>query len=105
MQGENDRGKRTAGSEQSVAAESVQPQRQQRIRLQKSVESVLRVQLRMGNDVRRGEVIRQILQRRNIDEQERPGAENEQERGEQEDQATVGKLSEPRRQATEALGR
>ena len=71
----------------------MQPQRQQRIRLQVSVEDVLRVELGMGDDVRRCEMIRQILQRRNMDEQKRPGAEKKQQRGKPEHQAPVGKLS------------
>jgi hypothetical protein len=49
-------------------------------------------------------MIRQILQQRNIDEQMRPGSKKKQKRGEQEDQSTIGKPSEPRRRSTEALG-
>ena len=75
---ENDGGERASSAKQSVIACDMKPERKQRIGLEIAVEDILGIEVEVRSDVRRCDVIRQILKRWQVNEQQRPCRQHEQ---------------------------
>ena len=88
-----------------MAAHHVEPESEQGIRFEKAVEEVLRVEVGMGNDVRRGHVMGQVLEWRQIHEQERPRGQGEEQQRDERDQPRLRKICNPFRQEGQGAGR